>query len=82
MERFAIAYKVVPLCGSRLLQCVELFVSFPLPWYVRWQGGMGKTAFQLQQTLGSLDNLSPVYLKAYRVSNRNGGHSVSELLEV
>ena len=60
------------------LACCDVLIvnCFLSPWCIRWQGGMGKTAFQLQQTLGSLDNLSPVYLKAYRVSKQNGGHVV------
>lgn len=41
-----------------------------------WQGGTDKTAVELQQILGSLQNLSPVYLKGYRVTNRDGGHTI------
>lgn len=67
-------------CHSVTLACCDVLIvdCFLSPLCIRWQGGMGKTAFQLQQTLGSLDNLSPVYLKAYRVSKQNGGHVVSE----
>eukprot|EP00271_Cylindrocystis_brebissonii_P007492 TRINITY_DN21067_c0_g1_i1.p1 TRINITY_DN21067_c0_g1~~TRINITY_DN21067_c0_g1_i1.p1 ORF type:complete len:371 (-),score=45.75 TRINITY_DN21067_c0_g1_i1:1168-2280(-) len=43
----------------------------------RWQGGMAKTAAQLGQVLGSLDNMSPVYLKAYRVTDSYSGRSTT-----
>eukprot|EP00897_Mesotaenium_endlicherianum_P008967 jgi/Mesen1/8099/ME000434S07341 len=45
---------------------------------VWWQGGIGKTWSQLGDLVVNLkDQMTPVYIKAYRVSNRFNGHDDS-----